>query len=315
MKRYILQIFVLLCVAAQVESTQLKKPSKKIAVTCIPCDGRLGNQLVNYVHVKWLSYKYGFQLLFLPFEYSDKFALHDYEVNFLSDHMHEYKNCIKMDRTTKIQELAESTLIKVPFFRDEPNNCLHHKKRKMFETDWNDPVFHNLIRKLLSPRVPIKTLKLPRNKFKLLVHIRKGGGYDSDAIKLRFPYKFLPDSFFIEGIKKASELLNHKPIYAFIMSDDQNPKDIVEQYKIALKDYTNVEFDYRHQTTEPDENVLEDFFSIPNFDGCIRGDSTFTLIAAYLGNMILVIAPQECHIENAQTVVDKVEIQFKRPID
>jgi hypothetical protein len=284
--------------------------TKKIAVSC-QHKGRLGNQIVTYVHAKWLNYKYNLPHLFVPFDFCDQFALYDIEKTLLSDHYSEYKNVIVVNKNTNIKKLPDSTLIMVPFFHDEPNSCLH-KNEKRYPINWNDPKFRTLVKSLLKPRFPVKTIPTKKNRFNLLVHVRKGGGFDSEATKLKFRYKFPPDNFYISGIRTASELLKQKPIFVYIMTDDQNPAKIIEEFKHALQDVPNLEFAYREGVSGPDENVLEDFFSVAKFDGCIRGDSTFTLMAAYLGDMKLVIAPELCHVENNEVIVDKVDIQFKK---
>lgn len=301
-------ILTFICLSLLFISQDVEAVSKKIAVSC-QHKGRLGNQIVTYIHAKWLNYKYGFPHLFVPFDYCDQFALYDIEKTFLSDHQNEYKNVVIASKHMRIDKLSDSTLIMVPFFHDEPNSCLH-KNEKRYPINWKDPKFHQLVKSLLKPRFPVKTITTKKNKFNLLVHVRKGGGFDSESTKLKFRYKFPPDDFYISGIRTASKLLKQKPIYVYIMTDDQNPAKIVEEFKQALNDVPNLEFAFREGVSGPDDNVIEDFFSVAKFNGCIRGDSTFTLMAAYLGDMKLVIAPEQCHVENGKIIVDKVDIQF-----
>src|SRR5688572_24493836 len=37
---------------------------------------RVGDQLISYMHAKWISYKTGFPLFYKPFPYSDQLVLH-----------------------------------------------------------------------------------------------------------------------------------------------------------------------------------------------------------------------------------------------
>ena len=41
--------------------------------------GRMGDNLITYLHAKWIAYKHGLTLLYRPFPNSDKFMLHQYE--------------------------------------------------------------------------------------------------------------------------------------------------------------------------------------------------------------------------------------------
>lgn len=290
-------------------SYSLEAVSNKKAVT-YEVKGRLGNHLVAYAHAKWLGYKYNLPMLFVPFEYSENFKLHDEEVFLYSEQKQHFKNFVRFDFNTDISKLPPSTVIFVPFFRDEPDDSLNRKS--LFPIDWNDPKFKALIKYLLQPRQPIETIKLPKDRFNLLVHVRKGGGVDSPERQLDFPYKFPPDSFYISGIKTLSKRLNNPKIYAYIMTDDPEPQKIAAKYKKALKDFPNVEFGFRKATNGPSENVLEDFFSVAKFDGCIRGDSTFTLMAAYLGNMKATISPKKCHVKDGKIIVDEMDIKIKK---
>lgn len=284
-------------------------PTKKKAVT-YEIKGRLGNHLVSYAHAKWLSYKYKLPLLFVPFEYSEHFTLHKVE-NFLYDQQKQhFKNIARYEFETDISTLPASTIIFVPFFRNEPDDSLNRKS--LFPINWNDPDFKALMRDLLKPSHPIETIQLPKNRFNLLVHVRKGGGFDSPERQLDFPYKFPPDSFYIGAIKTLSKRLKNPEIYAYIMTDDPHPSAIVVKYKNALSNFPNIEFGYRMDTNGHSMNVLEDFFSIAKFDGCIRGDSTFTLMGAYLGDMKAVISPKKAHVEGDKIIVDEIDVKIRK---
>ena len=128
---------------------------------------------------------------------------------------------------------------------------------------------------------------------------------DSDT-----PHKFPPHSYYIGALRKISQYFDHRPIYAYIMTDDHHPETIAEMYQAALPNRKNIVFDYRTTVSGPTVNVMEDFHSIPNFDCLIRGDSTFSIIATLLANFKAIIRPKTCHVENQEIIVDEIDFQI-----
>lgn len=53
-----------------------------ICVTYGNNDARLGDQLIGFLHAKWVSFKYQIPLLYIPFSYSDQLVLSDKEQYF-----------------------------------------------------------------------------------------------------------------------------------------------------------------------------------------------------------------------------------------
>lgn len=274
--------------------------------------GRMGNLLITYINAKWISYKYNIPLLYIPFTFSDQFLFHEKEKFYLSDWESTFKYKIQLVKTSDISKnLDDSTLFVVPYFYDPLASNKKKKPRHSLGVDWSDLAFRQIVQDLIQPLYPIKTLDVKANKLNVLVHVRMGGGYDSEKTKLRFPRKFPPQSFYISALEKLSELFGHPDIYAFIMTDDPNPAQLAKSYRTSLSHLQNIEFDYRKGKNGPSNNVIEDFFSIPKFDCLIRPDSTFSVVASYLTDFKAIIYPKSGHIENEKAIIDSIEIQLE----
>lgn len=267
---------------------------------------RLGNNLVAYLHGKWVSKRFGYPLLYKPFEYSDQFSFHEREKLLYSNWHPLFEKKITLKSLDIMSSLPPSSLVEVPYFRSEGPRKESSKPR-CFDVHWNSNEFRGWARGLLKPRFKVKTLKPPSDTLNVLIHVRTGGGFDSKKEQLKYFYKFPPRSFYINSLRKISRHFDHPPIYAFIMTDDPNPTQIAKQFQNATSDLSNIRFDCRANGGH-DSNVIEDFFSIPAFDCLIRGDSTFTIVASLLGDFKMIICPKEAHVEDGEVVVDKVEV-------
>lgn len=268
--------------------------------------GRLGNNLIGYLHGKWVADQFGHPLLYKPFKYSNHFSFHESEKFLYRDHHSNYAKRVTLKKLETLSSLTPSTLVEVPFFRDEGPTA-ELKGNKYFDVPWESAEFRSWARALLKPRSALNTIQPPNDKLSVLIHVRTGDGIDSKKVQLKYFFKFPPKSFYTDSLKNISERFDNPPIYAYIMTDDTKPAKIAEEFRASLSDYPNIEFDFRKSGNKHDANVMVDFFSIPAFDCLIRGDSTFTIIASLLGDFKMIISPQEAHVENGEVVVDKVK--------
>lgn len=252
---------------------------------------RLGNALISYINCKYLSYKYNIPFLYRPFPYSDQFAFHDKEIS-----RENWEHLFKNNKTLKEEGdfNSDSTFLLVPYFREGP---LAHRWSLTFYPDFNDQVFSSLIKEMLKPRFEFETLQLPSDTINIVLHVRRGGDFDSQETVNRLPVKFPPDEYFIETLKQMSDFLNNASIYAHIMTDDLKPEILLNKYKKELKEYKNIRLGYKTL------DVMGDFFSIPKFDCMIRGDSTFSIVAAHLGNFIITVSVLSAENQNGKNVV------------
>ena len=270
--------------------------------------GRLGNNLIAYLHGRWAAWKYHMPLLYKPFPYADQFAFHDYETHLYKEWSPKFAREVNLARLDLLKIAPASTIFRVPYFRDEgPRAGI--LRRMVFKTDWYNPEFRKLVKALLKPRRPVETVKPPADMWNVLVHVRTGGGFDDLPTRLAYAYKFPPHSFYIEALRRLSQHIQHAPLYAYIMTDDPDAASLARMYQEALSEEKNIIFDYRKAPTGPACNVIEDFYTIPNFKCLIRGDSTFSIMATLLANFKVVMCPKKCHVRNKEVVVDAIDFQ------
>lgn len=121
------------------------------------------------------------------------------------------------------------------------------------------------------------------------------------------PKRFPPDQYYIECIKKLSELVNHHPLYIQIFTDDPNPQAVVERFKKQVNIptitwHTNqIHADYKH-------SVLDDLLAISQCDCLIKGDSYFAWSAQFLGNHRLVFFPNTATWHDQTLMITKIGI-------
>jgi len=288
--------------------------------------GRLGDKLVSYIHAKWLAYKFGLKMLYRPFEYSDKLMLSKIDEPFGRINR-SYYGYIRPYKGSKPNYYNKSNvLFEICYFPECQEELIEPHPYYHFSVNYKDPEFKALLQKAISPIVELDTIKPPKDCISLAVQVRRNsGGFDyplsfevieklgylpegkyTDFI---YPLKHPSDDYYIEQIKKASEFFNHQQMYLFIFTDDPKPALIVEKYRELLKDYNNIKFDYRKSDNGHQFNVLEDLFSITNFDAFIRPASNLGFVASIIGNFKLVISPKTHKKEGNKIIIDSVDFQ------
>lgn len=280
----------------------------------IPGGGRLGDQLLQYIKAKWISINNNIPLYIPKSDFFENLVLSSEElsscIGFRQDH---HKVSYYPTLTySKIMELKQNE-----FFMSE-------------------------LRRLIAPKVKLNLIEPPEDMISIGLHIRKEYGfsktlksvqiYDLNNIRttqynnrskthmdLDFPEKFPPEQFFIDQVKYLSEHFNHKPIYLFIFTDEKDVGSLVARLSHEI-DLSNITYEYRDiEELNSDQVILEDFFSMMNFDCLVRPKlSYFSLIAEMLGKNKIVIFPETFHweatkdkgkVENLYLVIDKVKIQ------
>ncbi len=299
------------------------------AVTYGLSGGRFGDNLLCYLHAKWISYKYHIPLLYYPFEYSSHLVLDEAELLSTvgnTDALKKYDNGQPVSKILWINTVNikanEGTLYVVPWF---PESIVEFERledaRAYFYVNWDDEKFINHVRELIYPRYPLSLIPLPHDAITVAVHVRRNSnGFDLsmsfafDAppqgrqyLDDYYPFKCVNDDFYIYGIKKVRELYRDKPLYVFIFTDDKNPEQIAEKYKRMIND-DSITFDYRRGPHDHTTNVLEDFFSMLRFDCLIRADSNFSLVASKLGRYKVIISPAGYQLRDNHPVIVKAHI-------
>ena len=314
------------------------------AVTYNLAGGRLGDQLIGYMHAKWISYKYDLPLLYKPFPYSDQLMLDSKEIKYTNKISNKFKvhKTLQVGQTIEqfVQKNDKNTLYIIPYFPESleeylptenascpvscwkrPSNIANYFAR--FEVDWDDIEFRKLIRDFIRPKNSINLIEL-KSKLNVAIHVRKNSNgfdlpllhglkeFDSNQqyVDVVFPLKHPPEVYYTDQLKKLLQIFPDKKFYVFIFTDDQLPESIVNRFKNAVSD-KNFEFDWRKSHNNHYSNVLEDLFSMTKFDVLIRPASNISIVASKLGNFKLVISPMQHHWEYTKLVIDKVEYKFQ----
>ena len=126
--------------------SQSHEPPK--AVTYTFSGGRFGDNLLSYLHAKWIAYQYQIPLLYRPFNYSQYLVLDDRELKYVASSAQLYPR-----------------LYTSPYFPEDP----HEYKNGLdangvpwsgFEVNWKDPGFRKVVKEMIAPKNPLSPLPL-----------------------------------------------------------------------------------------------------------------------------------------------------------
>lgn len=287
------------------------------AVTYETTSGRFGDNLLSYLHAKWISYKYDIPLIYKPFIYSNKLSMDGKYPYYSRKTLKQYKKILEFDHSSiELFKDSSSNLYIIPYFPEskyEKENGISFKGGPWayIPVDWNDQSFIQEVMKDLLPKEPIFSIQLPVDRINVAIHVRRGGNYDPVSLRSEFPLKFLSEEFFIEQLKNLFSLLKENPLYVYIFTDDTKPMQIVN--KIAKNFHgSDIIFDCRSKNNSDTVNVLEDFFSMMQFDCLIHSESNYSLIPSKLVNYLVSIFPDSFCKENGQIIYDHVAVSINQ---
>ncbi len=284
--------------------------------------GRFGDNLKAYGHARWLAFTHNWDFYYREFEYSDKLAMHTIHKCRFSEHNKENVVGIADEREIPVAEnIAEGTVfMTLGFIWFAPKNRI----------DYNNPKFLALMREEIKPLEPVSKVALPKDMLSVAVHVRRGGGWDrrlyqedtlvtgigpepSGGYKGRcvdqdYPERFPPDTFYVDQLKYVLDLYPEKKVYAHIFTDDPSPHLIAQKYERILNN-PRLTFGYRTSDNSHDTNVLDDFFSMAEFEVLIRPSSCFSRMAGHLGRPKLEIWPTKNRWEGRKLIMTEVCVQ------
>lgn len=258
------------------------------AITYEFSGGRLGDNLISYLHAKWLSYRTGLPVLYHPFPYSDQFMFSELEPPLQGD-FQRHVRLGEMDDPS-IEKGAQSTLFCVDYFGERSWGRPGFPK---FYVDWDDPGFREMIRIMIAPRVPLNyIITPPQGRISIALHARTGGGYENALThdwrdwNLKLPR--IP--FLIRQLRYLYNFLEKQPLYVYIFTDDSRPVLVMQQFQEAFRE-CDIVFNCGTRGLRKDYHVLEDFFSMTQFDCAIHGDSHFAICAGLVKDYNVEIRP------------------------
>lgn len=259
--------------------------------------GRLGDNLLSYLHAKWLAEANGYQFYFTPFPGADRLKCSEVEPTLPKGKC--YKE-VAYRLPLKEEPSKKPLLYRIPYFPEAMEDRMN-KPYACFEIEWDDPSFKALAKEMISPVNEVDLVPLKRDHFNLALHIRRGSGLDSPREIVSRPLKFPPLSYYIQGIKTVKKLVGNQPLYVYVFTDAKDPSLLKDKLKKALPGF---EIECRQKQVD----VLSDFFSMMRFDGMVRASSNLSLVAAKLGDMKVEIAPKHFTVKPGDTkpVIDQL---------
>jgi hypothetical protein len=266
------------------------KKAPKVAITYGFSGGRLGDNLIAYMHAKWLSYKYAIPLVYRPFNYAEQFAFSSEEMAMESFAKKYVKVRLINEKQLSVKP-KKKTLYVVPYFPESSYENKQGEWKCRYTVDWEDKRFLSLLRQALRAKKTLRLSSLPEDTITVTMHVRRGGSYE--AFNEGFPAKFPRDEFYIQGLERLYEVLGEQPLYVYIFTDDQQPEYIAQKFTKEFEG-KNIQFAYRNEKNDHSCNVLEDFFAMMQFDCLIRSDSNFSLCTSKIKKFLVEIAPADC---------------------
>ncbi len=274
--------------------------------------GRFGDNLLAYLHAKWISYLSKTPLLYKPFPYSSLLQLDDSELRESALDLSRHQS-INLSTHPKIQSSLQ--LYVCPYFPE--SNWERHKTKDgygkkwfYFDVDWNNSEFRKMAKNLISPKEKYQLTIPPAGTIGVAIHVRNGGGYDPTDAGLHVPTKFPPIDFYTDALLKVISLFRDMKIYCFVFTDALNPQSVVDQIKTSVPAETPIVFDCRLEDNFHDKNVLEDFFSLFHFDVLIHPESNFSLIPTLLQDYAIVCTPLWGYCVGKTATIDQVSFKI-----
>ena len=244
--------------------------------------GRFGDNLISFIRAKWEAYINNKQVQLRHFKFIEHLNL-----------FYKYQMTNNINSNTEI-------IPYFPFENLEIKTYFKNQIDKLPPINWDDQFFINLIKEDISPAISLNLLQLPESKMSVALHYRYGSGPDL-ITQLPIPIlsKSPPLEYFIENLKFIKSL-SQEQIYCHLFTDHPNPEQIVNQIKMQVSN--DIEFGYNNSNQEL--GVLEDFFSMVNFDCIIRPCSNMSLVASIIGKCHTVIMPIRQNYNN--TMIDQI---------
>ena len=272
--------------------------------------GRLGDNILDYTHAKWISYKWGIPLLFYNFEYSDQFVFSDAEQHLTNESKSGYVTKVITDFSQLSESVDVDTLYQVGHVPDAYEEYTFLGSYGLYiPVDWSDKIFRDMMRDLIVPKEKLSLIQPPAGMVSVALHYRDGGGFgwDTDSMKRGLPLRFPHISYYIKQLKRLTVLVGRQQLYVQLFTDHPDPESIRKQFKAAFPQ-SNIEFHCRQSGNRHDANVLEDMFSMTNFDCLIRPMSHFSITASHLKDFKIEFYPTGGHWGESGFIVDKVEL-------
>ncbi|MCH9612156.1 MAG: hypothetical protein S4CHLAM102_06400 [Chlamydiia bacterium] len=266
-------------------------------VTYETTSGRFADNLISYIHARYIAYQSQLPLLYSPFVYSNELKLSQGAILLTDEMKKNYKRQVRLSsfRLPRSQDGA-GTMYLVPYFPDsewERENCISYQggRWEVLPMDWEDEGFMQEIRSLVQTKRTLTFPEKPRDRISVAAHLRRGGNYDDAQVVRDFPLKFISTVEVIKELRMLRETLREEPLYVYLFTDDSNPMRLKREFEREFAD-ADIQFDCRTEGNSESSNVLYDFFHMMEFDCLLYSDSNFSYAPFRLGKYLATIAPR-----------------------
>lgn len=266
---------------------------------------RFGDNLLSYLHAKWIAYQYDLPLRYKPFKHSSGLVLHQREVRLSQDPRREGRLVVGLENGPVDGEREGSVMYVCPYFPEDP---LERQSYYHFDVDWKNREFRQMVRELIAPQKKLALVKPPKHTVNIAIHVREGGGFDPESTKIASPLKLPPMSFYQEGLAKIVSLFPGQKIFCHVFTDALEPQKMVKALQEAVP--PSVKFGYRTSNNSHKHHVLEDFFSFFEFDVLIRPQSHFSMIPSLIHDYAIVYHPVTASCREGPIVIDETSLQI-----
>jgi hypothetical protein len=273
--------------------------------------GRLGDQVMVYIKSRWAAYKYNLPFYFVPFVYSENLKLYN-EFPHLTPELQQtfsqVESVVDIEKIKPCPEFDTLYMLEYGTISSNWHPCYTNKEWRFFESMLKEfksnKAFFEQLKRSFTPISQLSIIKPPCNKISIAVHARTGGDYwyDVDTSNPHRYLRFLPNSYYAYQILNIVKFFKNKPLYIFIFTDDKEPEKLIEHYK-TIVNHPSITWDYRKAGTNHDTFVLDDMFSMAQFDCLIRPWSQFSRLSEFFGNHKWVTYPIEHYIHNNKHII------------
>ncbi len=129
------------------------------------------------------------------------------------------------------------------------------------------------------------------------------------------PNKFPPEQYYVNQIKKLSELLHDAPLFVYIFTDDPMPQELIKRFEKAVNK-KNIVFATRETENNYLNHIFDDLCQMAQFDCLIRAFSGFSFLSQFLGSHKIIFSPwHSTWITEKRFFIDKISIFVNKPTE
>lgn len=278
------------------------------AITYTFSGGRFGDNLMSYLHAKWISYEYQIPLLYRPFPFSSQLLMDQIEHNYAVESKQFFRHLFLSPQMSK--PLIEKEVLYIcPYF---PESESERKLQPWFfyPVNWKDPTFRTIVKHAITPLSNLSLTVPPQGVVSIALHLRQGGGYDQyKTYFFENPLKIPPLSFYVTALREVLHLFKGYPIYCHIFTDAADPQKLLEELQNQFLVTPLLQFSCRSDLNRHDQNVLEDFFSLFHFDVLIRPESNYSMIPNLLSDYAVVVSPAQYKMMGDELLIHELRVE------